>query len=152
LYEIFATAQNMSKDIRELMEGVRRNMSQLLDEMERLRDENEQLRRENKALREEVTLVRIFKDVSEQEEAFPIEDPESIPREAFALYRRLPRAFKFSDFFQLAERFGLDAAAARDCLLYFLREDMLRQKGARVEKLGGASESSNPTPQMEPEW
>lgn len=109
-------------------------MSQLLDELERLREENEQLHRENKALREEVTLVRIVKDVSEQEEAFPIEDPASIPREAFALYRRLPRTFKFADFFQLAERFELDATAARDCLLYFLREDMLHQKGSRVEK------------------
>ncbi len=117
-------------------------MSQLLDEMERLREENEQLRRENKALREEVTLVRIVKDVSEQEEEFPIEDPATIPREAFALYRRLPRTFKFADFFQLAERFGLDAAAARDCLLYFLREDMLRQKGARVEKSERTSSSS----------
>jgi len=142
----------MSSNIQELIEEVRRNMNQLLDEMERLREENEQLQRENKALREEVTLVRIFEDVSRQEEAFPIEDPASIPREAHALYRRLPPAFKFSDFFQLADRFGLDAGVARDCLLYFLREDMLRQKGARVEKSGGASQSSNPAPQMEPEW
>ena len=126
-------------------------MSQLLDEVERLREENEQLRRENKALREEVTLVRIFQDVSEQEEEFPIEDPASIPREAYALYRRLPRAFKFADFFQLAERFGLDATTARDCLLYFLRQDMLRQKGARVEKSGRSS--SNPEQRMRAtEW
>jgi regulator of replication initiation timing len=124
-------------------------MSQLLDEMERLREENEQLRRENKALREEVTLVRIFEDVSEQKEVFPIEDPASIPREAFALYRRLPRTFKFADFFQLADRFGLNPSEARDCLVYFLREGMLRQKGARVEKGG----TSNPAPShMEPEW
>lgn len=119
-------------------------MSQLLDEMERLREENEQLRRENKALREEVTLVRIVQDVSEQEDAFPIEDPAALPREASAMYRRLPRAFKFSDFFQLAERFGLEATAARDCLLYFLREDMLRQKGARVEKAEHVPQASHP--------
>jgi len=141
----------MSSDIKDLIEGVRRNMSQLLDEMERLREENEQLRRENKALREEVTLVRIFKDVSEQEEEFPIEDSASIPREAYALYRRLPRTFKFADFFQLAERFDLDATAARDCLLYFLRKDMLRQKGARVEKSGRSSESSSPE-MLQSEW
>lgn len=142
----------MSSNIQELIEGVRRNMNQLLDELERLREDNEQLRRENKALREEVTLVRIFEDVSKREEAFPLEDPTSIPREAYALYRRLPRAFKFADFFQLAERFGLDAAAARDCLLYFLREGMLQQKGARVEKRGGASEPSNPASMAPSKW
>jgi regulator of replication initiation timing len=125
-------------------------MNQLFDELERLQEDNEHLRRENKALREEVTLARIFEDVSQQEEAFPLEDPTSIPREAFALYRRLPRTFKFADFFQLAERFGLDATAARDCLLYFLRENMLQQKGARVEKRGGTSESSSPQPLLAP--
>jgi len=125
-------------------------MNQLFDELERLQEDNEQLRRENKALREEVTLARLFEDVSQQEEAFPLEDPTSIPREAFALYRRLPRTFKFADFFQLAERFGLDATAARDCLLYFLRESMLQQKGARVEKRGGTSESSSPQPLLAP--
>lgn len=140
----------MSREITKLIEGVRENMSQLLDEMERLREENERLRQENKALREEVTLVRIFEDVSEQEEEFPIEDPASIPREAYALYRRLPRTFKFADFFQLADRFGMDASTARDCLLHFLREDMLQQKGARVEKGGGSSQSSHPEPKMEP--
>lgn len=143
----------MSQEIQDLIDGVRRNMSQLLEEMERLREENDQLRRENKALREEVTLVRIFEDVSQQEEDFPIADPASIPREAYALYRRLPHTFKFADFFQLADRFGLDPAEARDCLLHFLREGMLQQKGARVEKEGGVSSSSNPTPpKMEPEW
>lgn len=143
----------MSREIQDLIEGVRRNMSQLLDEMERLREENEQLRRENKALREEVTLVRIFEDVSQQEEEFPIEDTASIPREAYALYRRLPPTFKFADFFQLADQFGLAPGAARDCLLHFLREGMLRQKGARMEKSGGSFRSSNPEPKMAPsEW
>jgi regulator of replication initiation timing len=142
----------MSREIQDLMDGVRRNMSQLLDEMERLRKENDQLRRENKALREEVTLVRIFEDVSQQEEAFPIEDPASIPREAFALYRRLPSTFKFADYFQLAERFGLDPSDARDCLVYFLRESMLQQKGARMEKAGGVSSSDPASPQMAPDW
>lgn len=142
----------MSSDIQDLIDGVRHNIGQLLDEVERLREENEQLRRENKALREEVTLVRIFKDVSEQEEEFPLEDPESIPREAFALYRRLPRTFKFADFFQLAERFGLDAGRARDCLLYFLREDMLRQKGARVEKSDAASSPRTNSQAQAAEW
>ena len=142
----------MSREIQDLIEGVRRNMSQLLDEMERLREENDQLRRENKALREEVTLVRIFEDVSQQEDEFPIEDPASIPREAYAMYRRLPHAFKFADFFQLADRFGLEPSDARDCLLHFLREGMLQQKGARVEKKGGISSSNPAPPQMEPEW
>lgn len=143
----------MSSNVQELIDGVRQNMGQLLDEMERLREENEQLRRENKALREEVTLVRIFDDVTRQEEAFPIEDPASVPRQAYALYRRLPRTFKFSDFFQLAERFDLDGAAARDALLHFLREDMLRQKGARVEKKNTPAEPASPTAQMQPsEW
>lgn len=139
-----------SSDMKDLIEGVRRDMGQLLDEMERLREENEQLRRENKSLREEVTLVRIFEDVSGQEEEFPIEDPAAIPQEAYALYRRLPRAFKFADFFQLAERFGLDAAAARDSLLYFLRKDLLRQKGARVEKLDRSSPASPSERRMQP--
>lgn len=134
-----------------LIQKLRKNLKQLSDEVERLQEENEQLRRENKALREEVTVVRLYQEMSEEEEEeMSVEAVSTIPKEAFSLYRKLPSAFKFAEFFQLADEEGFDPSAARDTLLHFLREEMLIQKGARIEKSEHSSRPFSIEEHMQP--
>lgn len=134
-------ARAIINELRSRLDELAAEVGQLQDQVDRLHEQNEQLaqdnarlQQENKSLREEVTVVRLYREVSEEED-FGAEEPgQAISRSAFMLYRALPAAFKFAEFFQIADEQDIDPAVARDALLQLLREDMLVQKGARIEK------------------
>lgn len=132
--------RSIINELRSHLDDLATEVGKLQDQIERLHEKNEQLaqentrlQQENKSLREEVTVVRLYREVSEEED-FEEEPGLSVPRHALILYRELPAAFKFAEFFQIADEQGIDPAVARDALLQLLREDMLVQKGARIEK------------------
>lgn len=98
---------------------------------ERLDEETERagaLQRENETLRREATLVRLYEDVVERQQAeggppaftkdrFAI--PDEPPAGARLLYQMLPASFSVTAFFEHANRLRIDEDAARCCLLYF---------------------------------
>ena len=132
----------MSYDLSTFLRDIQGRLDWLFDEVDRLKEENERLLRENKALREEVTLARLFRDIepaaepvrSEAEELF--EAPPSVSREVIQFYHRLPSSFNFADFFVTAEAQGVTSELAREYMLVFFRENMLLQRGTRIEKTG----------------
>lgn len=141
-----ALIQTLQDTLEELSEEVNR----LQDEVDRMESENDQLRRENKSLREEVTVARLYQEMSQEEDEMTIEYPVAMPPDALELYRSLPSAFKFAEFFKQSDEQGLDSATARDTLLYFLREELLIQRGARIEKAEQRKRSFNIEEHMQP--
>jgi FtsZ-binding cell division protein ZapB len=126
--------QDQIKELHEKNERLAQQTTRLQQEKEQLAQQNTRLQQENKSLREEVTVVRLYQEVSEDEDFTTEDGGPTISRHALILYRELPAAFKFAEFFQIADEQGIDPAVARDALLQLLREDMLVQKGARIEK------------------
>ncbi len=143
-------------ELRSYLDDLASEVGKLQDQVERLQDKNEQLtqenkrlQQENKSLREEVTVVRLYQEVSEDEDVGE-EPSSSVSRQALILYRELPAAFKFAEFFQIADQQDIDPAVAREALLQLLREDMLVQKGARIEKSEPASRRFEVEKHMQP--
>lgn len=143
--------ESLIQELRTKLDELATEVSHLQEQVDELHDQNERLQRENKSLREEVTVVRLYQEMSEEEEeAFPPESMSSIPRQALLLYRELPSAFKFAEFFQVADDQGLDPGMARNALLQLLREDLLVQKGARIEKSDPGSRTFEVEKHMQP--
>lgn len=128
----------------------------LVDEIERLKGtirelracsedleaERQQLLRENRRLRREVTLSRLIEDLEasiESIDGMDNNEPEATPPAVDRLYEGLPDRFPFPSFFQIAEEMEIEASTARRCLLYFLSEDLLVQRGARLRKREGGT-------------
>jgi hypothetical protein len=134
----------MSYDLKAFCRDLQDRLTWLFKEVTRLQEENERLLKENKSLREEVTLARLFREiepVSEGQRATPaVEDlfeaSVSVSREAMEFYHRLPASFNFAEFFMTAEAEGIPGDTARDHMVVYFRENMLQQRGTRVEKTG----------------
>lgn len=114
---------------------LRRILRRVNEERRTLRAEREALLQENRRLRREATLVRLYQDLGARRDASG-SGVEAPPASAATLYRELPATFTFADFFHQADVEDVDTDAARSCLRYFLRTDMLAQKGSRLEKTG----------------
>lgn len=143
-------SQALIQTLQDTLEQLSEEVSRLQRKVDRVESENDQLRRENKSLREEVTVARLYQEMSEEEDEMPVEVPATLPPEAFHLYRSLPSAFKFAEFFKQADEQGIDSATARDTLLHFLREEMLIQRGARIEKAEQKKRAFNIEEHMQP--
>lgn len=132
----------MRHDLTVFFRDLQDRLDWLVKEVTRLQEENERLLKENKSLREEVTLARLFRDLEPVPEAKEtpapaaemFELPGAVSWEAMEFYRMLPRSFTFAEFFHAAERVGVSGDTARDYMLVFFRENMLNQKGTRIEK------------------
>lgn len=119
------------------IERLKRTIRELRACSEDLEAERQQLLRENRQLRREVTLSRLIEDLEasiQSVNGMGPDDPEMAPPAADRLYEALPERFPFPNFFQIAEDVGLEASTARRCLIYFLREEVLLQTGARLRK------------------
>lgn len=134
----------MSYDLKAFSLDLQDRLNWLFKEVDRLHDENERLLQENKTLREEVTLARLFRDLEPvaagpHTPALPddlLGPPVTISREAMEFYHRLPLSFNFAEYFQAADAGNISSDRARDFMLVFFREHMLRQQGTRIEKTG----------------
>lgn len=122
----------MSFDLKETFNDLQERLAWLSKEVEQLQEDNERLLGENRSLREEVTLARLFRDVDAAPEGFGL--PAVVPKMAHEFYDGLPEHFSFTDFFHRAGHFGLTVETAKDYLIVFFRENMLTQRGARLEK------------------
>lgn len=115
----------------------------LHEEVEHLEAQCRDLQHENEKLRREATLVRLYRDVVEHSSASaaPPDDPprwfevpDTIPEVAPDLYRSLPPTFALSTFFEAANDLEISKKASRQCLLYFMKQQLLAQKGKRFHK------------------
>lgn len=114
-------------------------LKDLFKELARLQLENERLSQENIKLREEVSLLRLYVDTYMQEGESPpeLEDMNitpSISPDALEFYKSLPNSFNFSELFELAELLGVDKQKMKGYMTIYLRENMMKQHGTRVEK------------------
>ena len=134
----------MRHDLTVFFRDLQDRLDWLVKEVSRLQEENERLLKENKTLREEVTLARLFRDLeptAEVRQALApsgggelFEPPPAVSWEAMEFYRVLPKSFTFAEFFQAAEGAGVAGNAARDYMLVYFRENLLQQRGTRIEK------------------
>lgn len=139
--------QNLAKRYQELTEGLK----ELFKELAALHDENERLSRENITLREEVSLLRLYIDTYMQagEDMSDLEgldltlsgsasaeeqDKPNISEDALAFYESLPASFNFSELFELADLLGIEKHKMKGFMTIYLRENMMKQQGTRVEK------------------
>lgn len=139
--------QHLAKRYQELTEGLK----ELFKELAALHDENERLNRENITLREEVSLLRLYidtymqagEDVSDLEgldlsrPGAGLEEAEEKPgisEDALAFYESLPASFNFSELFELADLLGIEKHKMKGYMTIYLRENMMKQQGTRVEK------------------
>lgn len=121
-------------DPKDFLAYLQERLAWLQREVERLIAENERLREENRRLREEVTLYRLFQELQPQpKEEIPQLSAETL-RQAMEFLARLPDEMSFAEFFDRAEQEGIESTVARDYLLTFLREELLRQQGGRLRK------------------
>ncbi|CAM3270685.1 hypothetical protein [Rhodothermus bifroesti] len=121
-------------DPKDFWAHLQERLAWLQREVERLIVENERLREENRRLREEVTLYRLFQELQPQSKEELPELSAEMLRQAMEFLDRLPDEMGFSEFFDRAEQEGIESAVARDYLLTFLREELLRQQGGRLRK------------------
>lgn len=111
----------------------------LLKEVKRLRAENKRLLAENQELREELTVLRLDEDMHSDvriravEKADEHRPPELTPQ-AVQFYEGLPDSLSFAEYFQHADSDGISGEKAREYMLVFVREGMLRQRGRQIEK------------------
>ena len=131
----------MSSELKAFSRDLLDRITWLLNEAAKLTTENERLLTENKRLREEITLARLFRDIEqttmvEEETTKMLDLPSGVPKQAMAFYQHLPETFNFAAFFSYAEREGLTGHQARDSMLIYFRENMLRQRGTHIEKTG----------------
>lgn len=126
--------RSMSLTPKDFIAYVQERLAWLQREVERLIEENERLREENRRLREEVTLYRLFQEIQPTAEEGLPELSAEVLQQAMAFLARLPSELSFAEFFDRAEQEGIESQVARDYLLIFLREDLLRQRGGRLIK------------------
>ncbi len=144
--------QKLSKRYQELSE----ELKELFKELAALQAENERLSQENITLREEVSLLRLYidtylqagEDVSDLEEmdllppsaSAPGAEAEGISQDALEFYESLPQSFNFSELFELADLLGVEKQRMKGFMTTYLRENLMKQHGTRVEKTGKAGE------------
>ena len=134
----------MSHDVQTFLRDLQDRLDWLFKEVVRLQQENDRLLKDNKTLREEVTLARLFRDLepapetphaaAAPEELFEL--PASVSREAMEFYHHLPASLNFAEFFLTAEAQDIPGDLSREFMLVYFRENMLQQKGTRIEKTG----------------
>lgn len=125
---------------------------QLEDEKRRLERENNRLRGEgedrrgtvrrlieqNKEMREELTLLRLYRegDVPEElrERTTKGTSGRVLSPEAMDFFDALPPSLNFASYFTRADEHDFGEQEAKDFLLRFIQEDLLRPKGHRLEK------------------
>lgn len=120
--------------------ALRTRVQELRAQTEKLEAQRDRLRDENRSLRRRLTRTQLADDVLRQAEAVvgPEEDEEQAS-EAHRLYEALPDTGSFTSFFRVAEREGLDTAAARRCLRHFLGRELLVQEGGQLAKQAPAA-------------
>ncbi|WP_161541170.1 hypothetical protein [Rhodothermus marinus] len=133
---------SMPLDPKDFIAYVQERLAWLQREVERLIEENERLREENRRLREEVTLYRLFQELQPSAEEGLPELSAEVLQQAMAFLAQLPDELSFAEFFDRAEQAGIESQVARDYLLIFLREDLLRQRGGRLIKTPRATRPS----------
>lgn len=114
------------------IERLEATVEALEQQSEKLEIERHELMAENRKLRREATLVRLYEDLGSRSS-----DPSNdvgVPQSARELYRALPVAFTFPQFFTLADQHGMDTPEARGCLRYLLKQRQLVQTGSRLTK------------------
>lgn len=107
---------------------------------EKLEVERHELMAENRKLRREATLVRLYEDLGSR--STDPSDDVGVPQSARELYRALPVAFTFPQFFTLADQHGMDTQEARGCLRFLLKRRQLVQTGSRLTKQDDPPERS----------
>ena len=138
---------NLAKRYQELTEGLK----ELFKELAASQGEIDRLSRENIILREEVSLLRLYidtyiqagEDVSDLEGLDLTLSPQGpvepsgpdISEDALAFYESLPESFNFSELFELADMLGIEKHKMKGFMTTYLRENMMKQHGTRVEKI-----------------
>ncbi|MFQ5570960.1 MAG: hypothetical protein ACE5G0_14870 [Rhodothermales bacterium] len=128
--------KELSRKYQDLIDG----LQELVKELAALRLENERLSKENITLREEVSLLRLYIDTYQQETDAVAELEElnltpPISHDALEFYESLPQSFNFSELFELAEMLGVEKQRMKGFMTTYLRENMMKQHGTRVEKV-----------------
>ena len=114
-------------------------VEQFGEDVAAMQQENERLARENEQLRNEVALLRLYIDTYLQERTEATDAFSSHHPEAWAFYRSLPESFSFSEFFDQAFLAGLTRNTLHEYLRTYYRENMMAQRGTRLEKTLPAS-------------
>ena len=117
------------------LERLRAEITQLKEDNAQLRAQREDLLEENRQLRQEATVVRLYKNLSRTYE--PVDGaahPLTPQAEQEKLYQTLPDTVTVREFFQHADTQGVDTQRARECLLHFLKHNLLAQAGSRLDK------------------
>ncbi len=127
--EAFSTMRNPPLD--EIHSDVERKLRWLFKEVAKLRQENERLQSENEALRRRAAPLQ---PPGTHDIGAAGEQSGAAPQPAAPFYHWLPPSFTFSTFFELADAHGLGSDEAKRCLLGFIREERLLQKGSRIIK------------------
>lgn len=117
------------------MERLRAEITQLKEDNAQLRAQRKELLRENRQLRQEATIVRLYKNLpGSHDPADGAAHPLTPQAEQENFYQTLPDTLTVRAFFRHAETQGVGTQRARECLLHFLKHDLLDQAGSRLEK------------------